>query len=168
MEIYLHRNGQQQGPYAKEQLKELNVTADTPVWYDGLGDWTRASEAPETAFLFEQTTPPPFGGAASQADQAHQSYARAMYDAESKPRCPDNNLVWAILTTVLCCIPFGVVAIIKATSVNDKYNRGDYDGAEKAAKSARTWCIVGVISSIVVWSLYIIIYAAIFSGLLVI
>jgi hypothetical protein len=31
--------------------------------------------------------------------------------------CPDTNLVWAILCTVLCCLPLGIVSIIKATSV---------------------------------------------------
>lgn len=33
---------------------------------------------------------------------------------------PDNNLVWAILSTVLCCLPLGIVAIIKSTQVNSK------------------------------------------------
>ena len=31
---------------------------------------------------------------------------------------PDNNLVWAILSTVLCCLPLGIVAIIKSTLVS--------------------------------------------------
>ena len=31
--------------------------------------------------------------------------------------CPDSNLVWAILCTVLCCLPLGIVAIVKAASV---------------------------------------------------
>jgi len=30
---------------------------------------------------------------------------------------PDNNLVWAILCTVMCCMPLGIVAIIKSTKV---------------------------------------------------
>jgi hypothetical protein len=82
-------------------------------------------------------------------------YAQQQYHEEVPP-CPDNNLGWAIAVTVLCCVPFGIVAIIKAASVNDKYNRGDYDGAVAAAKSARNWSIIGAICSVVFWAIYII------------
>jgi hypothetical protein len=51
---------------------------------------------------------------------------------------------------VLCCLPFGIVAIIKAASVNDKYNRGDYQGAVDAAKSAGTWSIVAACTGVAV------------------
>lgn len=31
---------------------------------------------------------------------------------------PGNNLVWGILATVFCCLPFGIVSIVKASKVN--------------------------------------------------
>lgn len=31
---------------------------------------------------------------------------------------PDNFLVWAILSTIMCCLPLGVVAILKANKVD--------------------------------------------------
>ncbi|MEC5395008.1 CD225/dispanin family protein [Bergeyella sp. RCAD1439] len=42
---------------------------------------------------------------------------------------PNNNLVYAILSTILCCPPMGIYAIIKATEVNSKWNAGDKAGA---------------------------------------
>ena len=33
---------------------------------------------------------------------------------------PDNNLVWAILCTVLCCLPLGIVSIIKSTKKREE------------------------------------------------
>lgn len=42
---------------------------------------------------------------------------------------PDNNLVWAILSTFLCCMPFGIVSIVFAAQVDGKYAMGDYAGA---------------------------------------
>ena len=39
---------------------------------------------------------------------------------------PDNNLVLAIFSTVCCCLPLGIVAIIKACSVNTLYAAGNY------------------------------------------
>lgn len=55
---------------------------------------------------------------------------------------PDNNLVWAILSTVFCCWPFGVVAIIKAASVDSLWYSGRCDEAVQAAADARKWAWV--------------------------
>lgn len=56
---------------------------------------------------------------------------------------PDNNLVWAILSTVMCCLPLGIVAIIKASSVDELWNSGKYDEAYQAAADARKWSLIG-------------------------
>ncbi|MBP5596357.1 MAG: CD225/dispanin family protein [Pseudobutyrivibrio sp.] len=55
---------------------------------------------------------------------------------------PDNYLVWAILTTILCCLPFGIVAIVYSTKVNSLWITGHTVEAMEAAKSAKTWSIV--------------------------
>lgn len=54
---------------------------------------------------------------------------------------PPNHLVWAILTTLLCFLPFGIVSIVKATSVNTLWAQGRWEEAHRAADSARTWAI---------------------------
>ena len=59
--------------------------------------------------------------------------------------CPDNNLVWAILCTTLCCLPLGVVAIVKACSVDRLWLQGRYDEAKAAAKSAKRFSIWGIV-----------------------
>lgn len=68
--------------------------------------------------------------------------------------CPDNNLVWAILCTVLCCLPLGVVAIVKACSVDRLWLQGRYDEAKAAAKSARNFSIWGVVITVLGFFLY--------------
>lgn len=30
----------------------------------------------------------------------------------------DNNMIWAILCTLFCCLPFGIVSIINAAKVD--------------------------------------------------
>ena len=35
------------------------------------------------------------------------------YGQPSQPK-PDSNLVWGILATILCCLPLGIVSIVKA------------------------------------------------------
>lgn len=53
-----------------------------------------------------------------------------------------NYLVFAIVATVLCCIPSGIVAIIYAAQVNAKLQAGDLAGAQVASRNAKTWCWV--------------------------
>lgn len=59
---------------------------------------------------------------------------------------PENNLVWAILVTLFCCLPFGIVSIVKAASVNGKWMAGDVAGANQAAAEAKKWAIWGAIA----------------------
>ncbi len=53
-----------------------------------------------------------------------------------------NYLVQAILCTLFCCLPFGIVSIVFAAQVSGKAAAGDYAGAQAASNSARTWCWV--------------------------
>ncbi len=69
---------------------------------------------------------------------------------------PDNNLVWAILCTVLCCLPLGIVAIIKSTKVKELWALGDHDGANKAAADAKKYSIWGAAIGVIFVVLYVI------------
>lgn len=51
-------------------------------------------------------------------------------------------LAQAILTTLFCCLPFGIVAIVYAAQVNSKLAVGDYAGAVEVSNKAKTWCWV--------------------------
>lgn len=79
-----------------------------------------------------------------------------MYDKNQMPP-PDNNLVWAILATVLCCIPFGIVAIIKASKVEELWYQGRHEEAQKAADDAKKWSIYSALSVGIIIVVYIII-----------
>lgn len=74
--------------------------------------------------------------------------------------CPDTNLVWAILCTCLCCVPLGVVAIIKAASVERLWNEGRYEEAQMAADAAKKFSIWGAIAYCIIVVLVIIFYVA--------
>lgn len=65
--------------------------------------------------------------------------------APSGPKGPfsENWLVEAILVTILCCLPFGIVGIIFAAQVNNKQQAGDMEGAEKSRKEAAKWTKIG-------------------------
>jgi hypothetical protein len=67
---------------------------------------------------------------------------------------PDNNLVWAILCTVLCCLPLGIVAIVKSTKVKELWALGDHEGAMKAASDAKKYSIWGAAIGVILIVLY--------------
>ena len=81
---------------------------------------------------------------------------------------PDNNLVWGILATVLCCLPLGIVSIVKATQVNTLWAQGDYAGAQKSADEAKKWAIwsagVGAAVIVLIVLFYLILGVAIVSS----
>jgi len=81
---------------------------------------------------------------------------------QTKPPMPTNHLALAIITTILCCLPAGIVSIVYASQVNTKYNAGDYEGAEKSSKNAKTWWIVALIVGLVIviaYALFIFVFA---------
>ncbi len=67
----------------------------------------------------------------------------------------ENWLVEAILVTLLCCLPFGVVGIIFAAQVNTKQQAGDMEGAEKSRREAAKWTKIGFWVGLGVIVLYI-------------
>ena len=62
---------------------------------------------------------------------------------------PANHLILAIFTTLCCCLPLGIVAIIKASSVDSLWNQGRYQEAQRAADSASSYCTWGIILGII-------------------
>ena len=61
----------------------------------------------------------------------------------------ENHLVGAILTTLCCCLPGGIVAIVYASKVNTLAAQGDIAGAQKAANTAKNWILGSVILGII-------------------
>ena len=69
---------------------------------------------------------------------------------------PDSNLVWAILTTIFCCLPFGIVSIVYASKVDSLWAQGNYQGAQDASNKAKTWAIWAAVIGVVVLVIYLI------------
>lgn len=73
---------------------------------------------------------------------------------QSEQSKPDNHMVWAILCTLFCCLPLGIVSIINAAKVDGLYRAGDYQGAQNAADNAKQYAQYGLIFGIVVFVIY--------------
>ena len=76
----------------------------------------------------------------------------SQFEAFEQPeKAPNNNMVLSIVGTVLglcspCCIGLilGIIAIVLSSQVNNKFNLGDYNGAEKSAKNAKILAYVAI------------------------
>jgi hypothetical protein len=77
-----------------------------------------------------------------------------------------NYLPQAILTTLFCCLPFGVIAVAYASQVNTHLITGNYQAAQYAADKAKFWSWVSFGVGISFWLLYILWIVVIFSAAL--
>ena len=58
MNYFIIRNGQQMGPFTIEQLKQMGITASTPIWIQGTPNWRIASEIAELQGFLVPDVPP--------------------------------------------------------------------------------------------------------------
>ncbi|AWG22400.1 hypothetical protein FFWV33_13135 [Flavobacterium faecale] len=55
---FLHNGTDSIGPFTVEELKTMNLKSSTPIWSQGMPDWTTAAEIAELKPLFTVTPPP--------------------------------------------------------------------------------------------------------------
>lgn len=58
---------------------------------------------------------------------------------QQAPQIP-NYLTQAILVTLCCCLPLGIVAILKANKVNEFVAAGNFHAAHLSSLEAKKWC----------------------------
>ena len=154
MSWYYSKNGTQLGPVTEEELKAKassgEVLATDLIWKEGMADWKPYGQVPEFypgGMLSKVPAPGAMGSVPMPQPSA--------YPAGYAPQIP--NYLWqSIVATVLCCMPFGVVAIVFSAKVDGLVARGDIAGANAASKSAKTWMSVAVGCGLLVVVLYVI------------
>ena len=159
---YLTPQNEQMGTVDANQLVALGVNANTLVWTQGMSQWAPAGQVQELKPFF---APAPAAAPAPPAYVAQPAPQPAVYiqnspSGTSQPAMPKpgNNMVLAVLSTLFCCLPLGIVAIIYASKVDNLYLAGDYAGALSASKTARNWAIAGAVGAIVISIIYLLIY----------
>lgn len=183
---YVDGNNQQQGPIDAAQLPSFGVTTKTLVWCEGMANWQAAGEIPELASFFAAKQPEipaqPQMQPGTPAQPQMQPQAQPQVQPQTMninnfqqtqqpmntqppfqqpnnqqmPPQPDNYLVWAILVTVLCCLPLGVASIIYSVKVGSLYAQGDYNGAVDASQKAKKFAMIGGIGGLVFIIIYVI------------
>ncbi len=131
------------GPLSLEQLKDLNLAENTPIWHAGLEEWTTIDKIPEVKALIQRTT------IVEEVPITQVSFS----NENNTEKCPPTYMVWAVLSTLCCCLPLGVVAIVFSSQVAPKYRVKDYDGARKASERAALWVILSFVLGLITFPL---------------
>ena len=154
MEWYYAKHGKQEGPVDEATLKgkvQSGEVAPTDlVWKEGMAEWKPAGGVPELAAapVAPSAAAPVAGATAGPVVQQQQQVPVAHSPVP-------NYLVPAILVTVLCCVPFGIPAIVFAAKVDGLVSRGDIAGAQHASDQAKMWCWIAGIMGFVGVAAYV-------------
>lgn len=139
-------DGRQIGPETPKELLTRGLTRDTMVWRQDFPNWIPAGQVPELVSLL-QACPPPINPSASSAVPPSSQYSfpgtppsgpGPFPQAQVKP---DTNMIYAILSTVLCCVPFGIV-FVYASKVDSLWNQGRFVESKDASEKARMWAMI--------------------------
>lgn len=155
-EFFVVLNGVTTGPLVGlEQVEERRISADTPVWYEGLSDWQPAIMAPLTRQLFTADSAYRLwqaGAAVPEADVAPvapepvaQVSALQPQTADAMPaERPKPYMIWAIVVAVLFNIVCGIIALVYSVKVKTKYAAGNVESAGRCSVTAQWWIAVGI------------------------
>lgn len=154
MEYYYTDGINNFGPFTLDQLREKNITATTKVWYSGMANWTPASEVPELAGILQAAEPSPVS-----PPPVENTYRTEPSSMQTIP--PKTYFMEAVLVTLFCCQPFGVVAIVYSALVESAIASGNYTEAHRVSKLAAKWLKIAFFSGLAFILIFGILYASI-------
>lgn len=142
MEFFIIKNDEQHGPFTLSQMSVVNLKGDTPVWHEGLDDWTPASEVAELKDLIaygpkvdgdnenavitegKGSVPPMWN---RQAPQPAMNYPEAQNQQVAKPK-KSHTALWVTLGVV------ALIAVILAVT-----NPKKEDHCREITSVSNTW-----------------------------
>ena len=98
--------------------------------------------------------PPAYGQSAPYGQAAPYGQVGPMYPPAAVA-APNNYLVWAILSTLLCCLPLGIVSIVFALKVDSLAASGNRAGALDASRKAKNFAIAAAAVGATIIMLYV-------------
>ena len=137
---YSQPNGQQQS-FGNEQNAQQNFGQGQQGFQQGQQNWQNSQQNWQGQQQYWQNQ--------QQNWQGQQQYWQQPAPNQNVTNVkPDNNMVWAILSTICCCLPLGIVSIVYAAKVDSYWYQGNADKAFVSSRKARNWAIASLITTI--------------------
>jgi len=132
---YIMIDGQQKGPFTKQEIINNGFSQECYVYNKNIGDWKKISEIPGFYTQTLTPTPTPYYNTGTTTKNPHPQ--PPLYQPTNS--LPKTWLVESILVTLFCCLPLGIAGIVNAAKVESRFNSGDYNGAKEASDDAKKW-----------------------------
>lgn len=101
-----------------------------------------------------------YGQGYGQQNQNYNQQNQGYYQQNNFNGMPQKPVNWvpylilSIISTLCCCLPFGVVGIVFSAKINSAMLAGNLEEAQNNAKMARIWIIVSFAIGLLTWLIY--------------
>lgn len=145
-----------------EAQTDSGVKPETPVQPDAGAQTAQENSYQENTYQENQGYRSPYQDQLYYGGYQNNQYSSYQAGEQQPPVNWVPYLVLSIISTICCCIPFGIVAIVYAVKINSAVTAGDAEEARRAAKTARIWIIVAFVVGLIVDILLFIFYGRLF------
>lgn len=103
-----------------------------------------------------------YGQGYGQQNQNYNQQNQGYYQQNNFNGMPQKPVNWvpylilSIISTLCCCLPFGVVGIVFSVKINSAMLAGNLEEAQNNAKMARIWIIVSFAIGLLTWLIYMV------------
>lgn len=136
---YIDEDGKHSMPVGKKYFQEHGVNPLTWVWFNGLPDWVEAREVPSLESYLSSSVKPSYANIDEGNVSARPPRPKMVDDSVPGGKAPRTWLFESIVVTILCFLPFGLVALVYAARVSPLWRHQKYAEAVESSKSALLW-----------------------------
>jgi hypothetical protein len=136
---FIHNGETENGPFDIEQLKSMQIKSETPIWYEGLQNWTVAGNVEELkTTIISTSTPPKFENFTQQNSNVHPpSFRKTSFETNQnfEPK-KSKTLRNVLIGVVVLAIVFIGLSIATNNSEPTYNENGEFIDVDSVATSA--------------------------------
>lgn len=135
---FIHNGETENGPFDIEQLKSMQIKSETPIWYEGMQNWTVAGNVEELkAIVISTSTPPKFENFAQQNSNVHPpSFRKTSFEANQNFEPKKNKTLRNVLIGVGVLVLLFIGISVASSNSEPTYNEnGEFIGVDSSATS---------------------------------